>query len=123
MDNSDDSIRKLNFKYYHINGGQTWLHATYKSFNSSYEHSIIVPVSTELTKIIDERIAEALLAIKSYTYEHPENDGAAEVVRSNPRKATLPEDSSESVVISAKTPKQLEREDKEEADRMGGLSG
>lgn len=117
-----DEIRSnLLFKYYKVSGGTSWLHATYKADTQDYEHSIIVIVPEDVSKLIDAKIFESLLAIQSYAYEHPEDDTTAEVITANPRKAPNP-DTGSSVVVQAKTPKQLEKEDEDNVNHIGGLS-
>ena len=112
-----DTIRQgLTFKYY-VNGGTPFLRATYKK--QGYEHSVIIVLSDETAKIIDERIIESMLAMQAYATENPEDDKPAEVVKSNPRaiKHTI-ESESGTAIVTAKTPREIDKEAEDEADRL-----
>ena len=107
----------LNFKYY----GQSdtpYLRATYKK--QGYEHSIIIALPDEVIKTINQRIHESLLAMEAYAIENPEDDKPAEVIDfiGRPVKKTIIEQSGTSIV-TAKTPKQLEKEADDEFNNMG----
>lgn len=110
----------IQFKYYGTAGSPPYLRASYKSLSSDYEHSIIIILTDDFSRLIDEKIQESLLAMQAYAIEHPEVDKPAEVIHAQPRHPAgdkIPDDSS--MVISPKTPKQLEKEEEEQIDKLG----
>lgn len=118
---SQDEIRKgLNFKYYSI-GGNSFLRATYIQPEQSYEHSVLVVINDELSNKFDQKIKESLLAMQAYVIENPEDATPPEIVRNNPNKVPKPVESGKSEIVTPKTPRQIEKENEEEADRLAGL--
>ena len=106
----------LQFKYYG-QSGTPYLRATYA--NKGYEHSIIIALPEEVIKTIDQRIHESLMAMEAYGIENPEDTKPAEVVSTKmiPSSRTVATDSG-TAIVTAKTPRQIEREAEDEADRL-----
>jgi hypothetical protein len=108
----EDSLRKeLSFKYHKVPGGQSWL--------VDEGHAIGVPISDDLVKIIDDKIfADVFVA---NTIAKSQEDMPAEVITGNPRKAPK-ESSGDSMIVTAKSPQQIEKDAKEEVDHISGLA-
>lgn len=114
-----EQIQKgLQFKYYGVAGDTPFLRAVYSS--GGYEHSIVIPLMEEYAKIIDQRIHESLLAMRAYRIENPEDNVPAQIVKSNPSKVVKQPETG-TMIVNVKTPKQLEKEAEEEADRIGDV--
>ena len=107
----------LQFKYYGIAGSNPFLRAVYKAPGTEYEHSIIIMLSDEFSKFMDERIHESLLALQAYQMEHPDDSTAPEIIRNTPRKAPKDVEEGASTVVMPKTPRQLEKEAEDEVDK------
>lgn len=117
---SDEIKKGLNFKYYSV-GGNSFLRATYIQPKQSYEHSILVVINDELSSKFDQKIKESLLAMQTYVIENPEDSAPPEIVRSNPRQPNKPIEEGKSEIVTPKTPREIEKENEEEADRLAGL--
>lgn len=110
----------LQFKYYGFAGSEPYIMAIYKPNGSEQSYHVLVTLPKETAEILDQRILESLLAFKAYQLDNPIDDKPAEVVKSSPRKVSRDSDSA-SVVVSAKTPQQIEKEAEEETDRIAGI--
>lgn len=63
---------------------------------------------------------ELVEAIKEL--RHDNESSPPEIVTSTPLRSRQPQDNGGTVIINSKTPWQIEKEAKEEVDRIGGLS-
>lgn len=112
-----DTLRQaVRFKYYNIPGRTHYMIASYKS--DGYEHAILVMLPDEFARLIDDKLYESVLAMQAYAYEHPEDSLPTEIVSSSPRKIIKqPEDGT--VVVTTKTPQQLQKEERDRIERLG----
>jgi hypothetical protein len=112
-----DIWSNLNLKYHKVAGGKSYLHAVYQPTNTEYSHPLVIFLGEDFSRLIEQRIDELLVSAQVYAREHPEDLKPAEIVAGSPRKVSKQPDEG-TVVVKAKTPRELEKEAEDEIDRQ-----